>query len=144
MKDLLKNQINLLKSIIESFKLAERALIEKDVQNLTRHISKVEEYSFDFERLEEELNKEINKMGYKSIKEYIEKTNDSEVAYLLATLVENLNELTIVMSNFKNLVDFENKYFEFIKSLFSNSSTTSTYTKKGYGVNQKSLIDKVY
>ncbi|MBT1247217.1 MULTISPECIES: hypothetical protein [unclassified Thermosipho (in: thermotogales)] len=144
MKETIKKQTELIEKITSSFKSAQTALIKKEIQDLSKNIAMVEEYSLEFEKLEESLLKELNKLGYSSITNYINSTNDKEMSILLATFMEKLNELSIVMSNFKEMLDFENNYFDFVKSLFSNTSQTSTYSKTGYEKVNSSFFNKSY
>ncbi|ONN27658.1 hypothetical protein XJ44_02690 [Thermosipho affectus] len=144
MKETIKKQTELIEKITSSFKSAQTALIKKEIQDLSKNIAMVEEYSLEFEKLEELLLKELNNLGYSSITNYINSTNDKEMSILLATFMEKLNELSIVMSNFKEMLDFENNYFDFVKSLFSNTSQTSTYSKTGYEKVNSSFFNKSY
>ncbi|ANQ53431.1 hypothetical protein BG95_02730 [Thermosipho sp. 1063] len=144
MKEIIKKQTELIEKITSSFKSAQAALIKKEIQDLSKNIAMVEEYSLEFEKLEELLLKELNNLGYSSITNYINSTNDKEMSILLATFMEKLNELSIVMSNFKEMLDFENNYFDFVKSLFSNTSQTSTYSKTGYEKVNSSFFNKSY
>ncbi|ABR30197.1 hypothetical protein SU69_01705 [Thermosipho melanesiensis] len=143
MKEILEKQIELLDKIILSFKDAQTSLIKKEIQKLSKNIACVEEYSFEFEKLEELLTDKVRKSGFPSIYQYVNSQNDKNLSFLLAKLVEKLNELSLVMTNFKEMLDFENNYFEFVKSLFSNN-TTSTYSKNGYDKGNANLFNKSY
>lgn len=144
MKEIISKQMELLDNIIKSFEMAEKSLIEKDIENLTKNIAKVEEYSFEFEKYESKFVDILNEMGYKSVKDYLDKANNEEMAVLIAGLVEKLNNLSIIMNNFREMIEFENRYFEFVKSLFSKSTTTSTYTKSGYNKSQSNIFNKSF
>ncbi|QTA38197.1 hypothetical protein JYK00_01255 [Thermosipho ferrireducens] len=141
--EVLDKQVKAVDNIIESFKGAQRALIEREIDKLSFYVVKVEEASLEFEKLEEEIIERAKKHGFNSVKEFIESEKDEEAFLKLSHLIEKLNALTITMESFKEMLDFENRYFEFLKMAYRGWEGTKTnYSKSGYSAKNSSVLNK--
>jgi cellobiose-specific phosphotransferase system component IIB len=129
--DNLKNEIRVFDSMIQAFRGLESAVLNRQTDMLSRYAVTIEELSLEISRLEDERDVILKKMGYQSVKDYIDKSTASDapqIAYLAAEIVEKLNELTIVMNSIRQIFEFENNYFEFLNNLVRGVNPSPNYS----------------
>jgi len=129
--DNLKNEIRVFDSMIQAFRGLESAVLNRQTDKLSRYAVTIEELSLEISRLEDERDVILKKMGYQSVKDYIDKSTASDapqIAYLAAEIVEKLNELTIVMNSIRQIFEFENNYFEFLNNLVRGVNPSPNYS----------------
>uniref|UniRef100_A0A7C4RX32 Flagellar biosynthesis protein FlgN n=1 Tax=Fervidobacterium thailandense TaxID=1008305 RepID=A0A7C4RX32_9BACT len=116
----LKRQSEVLESMIQAFKGLERAVVAKDTQLVSKYGANIEELSFEISRLEDEKEVILKKLGFDTVKDYIEHSDKPltyEVALKLAEIVEKINELSIVMQSIRNMFEFQMQYVNLLNTL---------------------------
>ncbi|WP_448375128.1 flagellar biosynthesis protein FlgN [Fervidobacterium sp.] len=135
----LKNEIRVLDSMIQAFRGLESAMLNKQPEMVSKYALSIEELSLEISLIESEREKFLQELGYSSVRQYVEAQDGediSQVAYLSAEIVEKLNELTIVMDGIRQIVEFENYYFELLNNLVRgvNPSSNYSYTQNKQGI----------
>ncbi|MGQ9856625.1 MAG: flagellar export chaperone FlgN [Fervidobacterium sp.] len=136
LKENLKSEIRALESMVQAFRGLESAVLNKKMDMLSKYSVSIEELSLEISLLESQRDEFLKKLGYSTLAEYIEKDNSDEkreISLMTAEIVEKLNELSIVMNAIRQIMEFNEHYFELLNHLVRGTSTQPTYSASGYG-----------
>jgi hypothetical protein len=146
LKENLKDEIRVLESMIQAFRGLEGAVLNRQTDMIAKYALSVEELSLEISTIELQRQDILKNLGYANIKEYIEQNRYSnenasaedtaQIAYLAAEIVEKLNELTIVMDGIRQVIEFENHYFELLNHLVRGTNPASNYS---FGQNKQAI-----
>ena len=137
LKEGFEKQIKVLEDMIQAFKELESAVVARNTDSLSKSAVSVEELSLEIDKLESERTHTLQSLGFSTVKDYVERSNlpdASDVSFLSVEVVEKLNELTIIMDEIRQLIQFENEYAEFL-NCFIKGVQPSTYSFPQNGQN---------
>ena len=133
----MKNLITVLDKEIKAFEDLKNLLIDqresiinRDIDNVYETISRIEEIVLTLEKLEEERNKEFdnlrNFLGLSDkacLKDIMEKLKDKEVSERIFQMMKIINDVVIELRGITQIVEFQEKYINFLLGFFSHSDT---------------------
>ena len=133
----MKNLITVLDKEIKAFEDLKNLLIDqresiinRDIDNVYETISRIEEIVLTLEKLEEERNKEFdnlrNFLGLSDkacLKDIMEKLEDKEVSERIFQMMKIINDVVIELRGITQIVEFQEKYINFLLGFFSHSDT---------------------
>lgn len=131
----MKNLITVLDKEIKIFENLKNLLIDqresiinRDIDNVYETISRIEEIVLTLEKLEEERNKEFdnlrNFLGLSDkacLKDIMEKLEDKEVSERIFQMMKIVNDVVIELRGITQIVEFQEKYINFLLGFFSHS-----------------------
>ena len=133
----MKNLITVLDKEIKAFEDLKNLLIDqresiinRDIDNVYETISRIEEIVLTLEKLEKERNKEFdnlrNFLGLSDkacLKDIMEKLEDKEVSERIFQMMKIINDVVIELRGITQIVEFQEKYINFLLGFFSHSDT---------------------
>lgn len=137
LKEGFEKQIKVLEDMIQAFKELESAVVARNTDSLSKSAVSVEELGLEIDKIELERTHTLQSLGFATVKDYVERSNlpdVSDVSFLSVEVVEKLNELTIIMDEIRQLIQFENQYAEFL-NCFIKGVQPSTYSFPQNGQN---------
>ncbi len=134
------------KELFEELKRAvvdqKKAMIDRDIDGMNEALSRIERISLEIERMDSLRNTLLSDLKEKlglsrkaSITDLLNRLDENSREVLLDSLSKFLkvvNDLALELQGMKEMLDFENAYFEFLKSLIVPvESSRGMYSRTG-------------
>ncbi|GEM_PF-4638720 len=141
--ELLEIEGKLFESMRESIEAQKIAMIERDIDAMNEALLRTERLTLEIEEVDKRRHEYFNALKRKyglseksSLEELILRMNDEDREKFVTSVSKFLsavNHLAAELEGMKEMMEFENSYFEFLMSMLSGSDK-GTYTQKGvYG-----------
>ncbi len=131
MRDLLTvldKEIKAFEDLKNMLKVQRESIIKRNLDGIYEAATKIEEIVLTIEKLEEERSKEFdnlkNSLGISksaSLKDLMERLENKEVSEKIYQMIKVINDVTIELRGITQILEFQEKYVNFLLGFFSSS-----------------------
>ena len=140
---LLEVESNLFESMRKSIEAQKIAMIERNIEAMNEALLRTERLALEIEEVDKKRHEYFNELKRKyglsekaSLEELVLKMDDDdreEFVTSVSMFLSAVNRLAAELEGMREMMEFENSYFEFLMSMLSGADK-GTYTQKGvYG-----------
>ncbi len=139
--EIIKEEGRLFSLLKEALSKQKEAMINKDVDAMREYLNETERIVSEIDYVDTERHK-----VFTNLKKLLELPEDSSLETLINSLPNGdkekfsdavmdfllvLNDLAAELQGLKEIIEFENSYFEFLMNLISGGDNRSTYSRAG-------------
>ena len=139
--DLIERECDLFEKLKESVIDQKVSMVERDIRGMMESLSRIERIALEIDEMDRMRNEKIlelkSNLGLprdSSIADVVNALEGEERERLLnvvSRFLRKVNELAVELEGMRDMLEFENAYFELLASLTRNGERKGTYSRSG-------------